>query len=160
MAGLVRLRLGVGMLIRRNTDILVGFHHKTQSWGPPGGEVEPGEHPLAAAYRETAEECGVELPAIPLRPREVTVTHCPPTCPNPNCSKSLWTTIYYLYDLDEWSITPREPEPDKMSDWRWVTFHPDYIPKPTIPPLAAIWAPDQRLFYTADDHRRKQEGRT
>lgn len=36
-----------------------------EKWGLPGGHVEPGEEPLAAAYRELLEETGL-TPAEPL----------------------------------------------------------------------------------------------
>ncbi|WP_433259414.1 NUDIX hydrolase (plasmid) [Streptosporangium sp. CA-135522] len=41
--------------------------HRWRGWVPPGGKVEPGETPRAAAARELAEETGVlaELLAVP-----------------------------------------------------------------------------------------------
>ncbi|MEU7765020.1 NUDIX domain-containing protein [Nocardia sp. NPDC049190] len=40
--------------------VLLGRHRLSQLWLPPGGHVDPGEHPLAAAQREAHEEMGVE----------------------------------------------------------------------------------------------------
>ncbi|MDT0201397.1 NUDIX domain-containing protein [Nocardioides sp. AE5] len=47
-----------------------------ECWGCPGGHVEPGETPLAAAVREFAEETGVRLEPGDLHPwRELSVRH-------------------------------------------------------------------------------------
>ncbi|WP_225728739.1 MULTISPECIES: NUDIX hydrolase [unclassified Nocardia] len=40
--------------------VLLGLHRLAGLWLPTGGHVEPGEHPLAAARRETLEELGIE----------------------------------------------------------------------------------------------------
>ncbi|SUB47721.1 NUDIX domain [Nocardia brasiliensis] len=40
--------------------VLLGRHRLSQLWLPPGGYVEPGEQPLAAARREAREEMGVD----------------------------------------------------------------------------------------------------
>jgi 8-oxo-dGTP diphosphatase len=43
------------------------FHHRRQKWECPGGHVESGELPLAAAKRELFEETGaVEFDIVPL----------------------------------------------------------------------------------------------
>lgn len=38
------------------------------AWAPPGGHLEAGETPLAAARRECEEEVGVAVPAARVRP--------------------------------------------------------------------------------------------
>ncbi|WP_330179297.1 NUDIX domain-containing protein [Nocardia sp. NBC_01503] len=40
--------------------VLLGLHRKAGLWLPTGGHVDPGEHPLATARRETLEEIGIE----------------------------------------------------------------------------------------------------
>ena len=40
--------------------LFVQQNYGTHAWGTPGGVVEPGETPMAAALRETAEEVGLE----------------------------------------------------------------------------------------------------
>lgn len=40
--------------------VLLGRHRLSQLWLPPGGHVDPGEHPLTAAQREAREEMDVE----------------------------------------------------------------------------------------------------
>jgi 8-oxo-dGTP diphosphatase len=46
--------------------------HRVRGWVPPGGKVEPGETPRAAAARELAEETGVLGELLPV-PAAVTV---------------------------------------------------------------------------------------
>lgn len=40
--------------------------HRVRGWVPPGGTVEPGETPRAAAARELAEETGVSGDLLPM----------------------------------------------------------------------------------------------
>lgn len=40
-------------------DVLLVDHRNARLWLPPGGHVEPGEHPAATAARELDEELGV-----------------------------------------------------------------------------------------------------
>ena len=54
--------------------ILLVDHKNAQLWLPPGGHVEPGEHPRRAVERELEEELGVR-PAHPIEaPLVVTCT--------------------------------------------------------------------------------------
>jgi 8-oxo-dGTP diphosphatase len=39
-------------------DVLL-VHHRWRGWVPPGGKLEPGEHPREAARREVLEETGL-----------------------------------------------------------------------------------------------------
>lgn len=38
--------------------------HRWRGWVPPGGKVDPGEHPYAGARREVAEETGLNVEPI------------------------------------------------------------------------------------------------
>jgi 8-oxo-dGTP diphosphatase len=51
-------------------------HINARLWLPPGGHVEPGEHPAETARRETREELGIEPVFLeqPPRPSFLTVT--------------------------------------------------------------------------------------
>jgi 8-oxo-dGTP diphosphatase len=57
-------RVGVGILIRREGDILLLRRqnvHGAGTWSTPGGHLDPGESPEACAVREVREETGVEI---------------------------------------------------------------------------------------------------
>jgi 8-oxo-dGTP diphosphatase len=43
----------------RTGDVLLVDHRNARLWLPPGGHVEPGEHPATTAARELEEELGV-----------------------------------------------------------------------------------------------------
>ena len=48
-------------------DVLLADHRNARLWLPPGGHVEPGEHPALTAARELAEELGVSgAAAVPV----------------------------------------------------------------------------------------------
>ena len=49
--------------------VLLVDHVAAGLWLPPGGHVEPGEHPADTALREAQEELGVRPPSPPTRPR-------------------------------------------------------------------------------------------
>lgn len=50
-------------------------HIKARRWLPPGGHVEPGEHPAVTARREAAEELGVTAaPGLHHEPLFLTIT--------------------------------------------------------------------------------------
>ena len=50
----------VVILDRKNFDVLLVDHVNSGLFLPPGGHVEPDEHPAAAARRECREELGIE----------------------------------------------------------------------------------------------------
>ncbi|MCZ8075129.1 MAG: NUDIX domain-containing protein [Paucibacter sp.] len=44
------------------SSLLLVDHRNAQLWLPPGGHVEPGEHPRDTVRRELQEELGIALP--------------------------------------------------------------------------------------------------
>lgn len=54
--------------------ILLVDHRNAQLWLPPGGHVEPGEHPRDTVARELQEELGMGLPHAIAAPLLITVT--------------------------------------------------------------------------------------
>lgn len=75
-------------------QILLVEHRKSGLWLPPGGHVEPGEHPWDAVVRECHEELSVQ--AEPLFTADATplfVTRTPTVDANPHIDVSLWYVI-------------------------------------------------------------------
>jgi 8-oxo-dGTP diphosphatase len=55
-------RVGVGILVRRHGEVLLMRRHGAHgagTWSPPGGNLDWGEEPAAAAARELEEETGI-----------------------------------------------------------------------------------------------------
>jgi 8-oxo-dGTP diphosphatase len=55
--------VGVGVIVVRGEEVLLGLRlgvHGCGTWSVPGGDVEIGESPEAAACRELHEETGLE----------------------------------------------------------------------------------------------------
>lgn len=60
-------RVGVGIVVRRNDEILLIRRknvHGDGSWSTPGGHLDPGETPEECAVREAREETGVEVGSV------------------------------------------------------------------------------------------------
>ncbi|WP_063040415.1 NUDIX domain-containing protein [Nocardia pseudovaccinii] len=60
----------------RARSVLLGRHLLAGLWLPTGGHISPGEHPMAAAGREAAEELGIdpEFTVVGTEPLFLTVT--------------------------------------------------------------------------------------
>lgn len=55
-------------------EILLVDHRNAQLWLPPGGHVEPGEHPRTTVARELREELGFVAPHVIAAPLMITCT--------------------------------------------------------------------------------------
>lgn len=55
-------------------EILLADHKKSGLWLPPGGHVEPGEHPNETVKREIQEELGIEAHFLFDHPQFLSVT--------------------------------------------------------------------------------------
>lgn len=96
--------------------LLLGAHRKAGLWLPPGGHVEAGEDPWAAAVRECREELGVEAVASPFtggRPLFLTVTRT--RGQDIHTDVSLW----YLVHVDAGTITSYDQ--GEFDGIRWLT---------------------------------------
>lgn len=102
---------------RARRRVLLGDHVKAGLWLPPGGHVEPGEHPVATVRRECREELGFEarfLPGTGERPVLLTVTETVPRLEPSHTDVSLW----FLLDHDG---GPVHADPAEFHEVRWWT---------------------------------------
>ncbi len=76
-------------------DVMLGHHKKSGRWLPPGGHVDPDEHPTETATREIIEELGEALPLITPDPIFVTLEHT--VGANPHQDLTFW----YLFQGDK-----------------------------------------------------------
>ena len=67
-----------GIVLDDQGRVLLVRHRNHGRWLQPGGSIEPGEDPAAAALREIREETGVEAEPIG------TVNFAHPRCPSPS----------------------------------------------------------------------------
>ena len=98
--------------------ILLGDHRKSGLWLPPGGHVEPGEHPADTVRRECVEELGVEAsfhPQVGPSPMFITVTATRPDRPDLHTDVSLWFVL--VHDHDQ----PLVPDEREYAGVRWWT---------------------------------------
>ncbi len=75
-------------------------HWSPNTWGYPGGRIEPGETPMAAAIRETQEETQLEVKGL----QEINL--------------NLDTPVYAYYTRDYTGTVAIDYEHD---DWAWVS---------------------------------------
>lgn len=104
--------VGVAVVLIREGRVLCGLRkssHGEGTWGFPGGHLEHGESWEECAIRECAEETGLT---------PYSVRHWTATNDIFNTGKHYVT----LFMLAEAEGEPRVMEPDKMEEWRWITW--------------------------------------
>ncbi len=109
------------LLMQRTGDLYLPGH-----WCLPSGRVEPAEHVIDAALRETREEVGVTIDPTELD--FVGVTHHRPPHGDARVGFGFHTT--------RWTGTPTNQEPDKCSELAWC--HLDALPEPLMTYSAEI----------------------
>lgn len=100
-------------------EFLLVDHKKAQLWLPPGGHVEPNEHPREAVKREAEEELGIEAKFIFEDPVFLTVTN---TLGNVACHTDV--SLWYLLRGNQHELLKFDT--DEFHQIRW--FHQEEIP--------------------------------
>lgn len=117
---------GVGCFVVRDGRFLMGRRrgaHGPGTWSVPGGWIERGESPGAAAAREVREETGMIITDARVAAATTTI-HA-----EGGCSVTVWLVARWV------SGEPTLVEPDKFVDQRWCSFD-DGLPAP----LFDLWA--------------------
>ncbi|MGI6612202.1 MAG: nucleotide triphosphate diphosphatase NUDT15 [Candidatus Nanosyncoccaceae bacterium] len=125
---------GVGVLILRNKQVLLGKRHidpkKASSlldgagtWTMPGGKLNFGETFESAAVRKVAEEVGLKLKQLEV------------ICVNNDRVKTAHFVTVGLFS-DNFTGEPRVMEPDEITEWQW--FDLNNLPSPMYFPSTKI----------------------
>lgn len=118
-----RPKVGVGVAIRRNNEVLLGLrkgNHAPGTWSFPGGHLEGGETFEQCAIRETEEETGIILPAAELWTVENTIFYG---------ENKHYVVVLMVADLPDGQV-PRNMEPDKLEYWGWFPWN--QLPSPLM----------------------------
>jgi 8-oxo-dGTP pyrophosphatase MutT (NUDIX family) len=120
----------IAWVLTPERDHLLLVDHRHYGWSCPGGHVERGETPAAAAARELAEESGLQLAPIDADPVTLTLVNAPADAVGP--PHRHWLLGYrFIGDPD----APLAPERDPLAWHRAAALPRDVIAD--IPPL---WA--------------------
>jgi len=121
--------VGVSAVVVRAGRVLVGRRkgaHGAGSWAFPGGKVDPGEDPGRTVRRELLEETGLDTTLVE---------------PVAWTSDVLDERLHFITLHHRVCVGPGDPrivEPDKVDEWRWVSW--SAIPEPVFPPTASLLA--------------------
>ncbi len=132
-------RPGVGfgiMILNSKNQVLLGKRHDDSekadselhgegTWTMPGGKLHFKEELKEAAFRETAEEAGIEIDKEMLEIISVT---------NDIVSDNHFVTIGFL--CRSFKGEPKAMEPDEITEWKW--FDLDNLPRPIFFPSGKI----------------------
>lgn len=109
------------------------------AWAPPGGHLEAGESPLAAALRECEEEVGIVVPAARIRPLA--------TLSYRDASDDVGLNLLFGARLD----VPVAPAPDPACAAAAAWFEAALLPEPAVPWLADALARAARIEALGSD---------
>ena len=118
-------RVGVGVIVRRSSRVLLGRRRGTHgdgTWQFPGGHLQYGESIEECARRELLEETGLMLEEVRLGPYTNDIFD------EANCH---YVTLYAIGD----SLTgdAQVLEPEKCEKWAW--FEWSRLPQPLFLPI-------------------------
>lgn len=127
-------RVGIQVIIGQNNCILLGkrrngYGHDT--WGLPGGALEPGESFESAAIREVSEETGLCIVA----PRVFGVAN--------DLSSPHAHHIQIGMIPQSWTGDPELREPDRCAEWQFCPL--DALPAPLFAPSTPLIEQYRRL---------------
>ncbi|WP_216898379.1 NUDIX domain-containing protein [Nocardia alni] len=103
--------------------LYLGLHRLAGLHLPMGGHVDPGEHPLAAARRETAEELGIDADFSVVGDRPLFLTVTPTVDADTHTDVSLWYVIRGSRQRD-YALDRRE-----FDGGRWWDIDPSALPE-------------------------------
>lgn len=128
-------RLVVSGLVRCGGSVVIVKNSSPRGpqWSPPGGKVEPGETPIAAAIREIQEECGI----VVVQPRRlVHATHMTFAAAS---GIETWISFGYEFLLDRTVDLPEVEDPDRIvstAEWLSIQAASDRVRASAIEPVA------------------------
>lgn len=130
------VRVGVGVILRREGHVLLGLRrsaHGRGTWSFPGGHQEKGETAPEAASRELEEETGIRLAPAAFRVLTSTDDRFPE-------SGRQYTTVFVVGDCPENQEPQNDPprEPLKSSEWRWFSWW--RLPEPRFAGIGELLA--------------------
>ncbi len=120
-----RPRIGVGIVLRNNGQVLLGKRVGSSgsgNWGFPGGHLEYGEQVEECAARELLEETGLVAKSIFVGPWT-----------NDTMEKH-YVTLFAFVDEFEGELQLKEP--NKCLGWEWFSW--DNLPEPLFTPIVSL----------------------
>jgi len=123
-------RVGVGVMILKNSEVLLGKRHEDPekadselhgegTWTMPGGKLEFQEGLEACARREVGEETGLVIKDLEIF-----------SVSNDRVPDNHFITVGFLTTVAEGE--PKIMEPDEITEWRWFSF--DKLPENIFSP--------------------------
>ncbi|KAI6784634.1 8-oxo-dGTP diphosphatase [Emericellopsis cladophorae] len=128
---------GVAVLITHPTlpdTVLLGLRkgsHGANSWGLPGGHVDPGETHATTAAREVLEETGLEIAVS-----DEEVAH---TQDDFEKEGKYYDTYFLRGTVTDTAASPEVKEPNKCAEWRWFAWD-------ELRQMRETSGPDEKLF--------------